>query len=77
MKKLILLIALVMLLMIPAGASASVVSDTMSVTSHIADDEMTTSQTEAVWCPRISAETKYKDLTPLTAKALTRNSSSG
>jgi len=48
MKRLILLIALVMLVIMLAGSSASVVSDTGSsiADSNIPDNEITTSQTE-------------------------------
>ena len=49
MKRLILLIALVVLVGILAGSSASAVSDTDAslADSNIANDEITTSQTEA------------------------------
>jgi len=48
-KRLILLIALVLLVMILTGPSASVVSDTSAslTDSNIPDNELTTSQTEA------------------------------
>ncbi|HUW45642.1 MAG TPA: hypothetical protein VMW50_07575 [Dehalococcoidia bacterium] len=49
MKRLILLIALVMLVMILAGSSASVVSDTSAslTDNNIPHNDITTSQTEA------------------------------
>ena len=47
MKKLILLIALVVLVMILAGSSASAVSDTTPIDSDIPHNEITASQTEA------------------------------
>ena len=49
MKRLVLLIALVMLVMILAGSSASAVSDTNAslTVNNIPNNEITTSQTEA------------------------------
>lgn len=49
MKRLIVLVALVVLVMILAGSSASVVSDTGAslADSKISDNKVTTSQTEA------------------------------
>ena len=47
MKRLILLIALVVLVVILAGSSAPVVSDTSPIDSNIPDNETIISQTEA------------------------------
>ena len=47
MKRLTFPIALVVLVVILAGSSASVVSDTTTIESDIPDNEITTSQTEA------------------------------
>ena len=47
MKRLIFLIALIMLVMILAKLPVSVVSDTSLADSNIPDDEITTTQTEA------------------------------
>jgi hypothetical protein len=47
MKRLTFLIALVVLVVILAGSSASVVSDTTTIESDIPDNEITSGQTEA------------------------------